>query len=248
MFALGSTQMIINSRALALGWRPADPAVLTALAPAGARLPLDRQMVLMQYVVDTTIQTSGLGAHSATLLGFDLEGGGAPGSVPPRLWTHAIVSTPQAQTFFAARGVASELGRTTIVVRGEVVTATTEVGDEPVLRVTARVGSPTIVEAGDRTYVRPGPDGLVEETHPWIATMTDTWSLAGLELLDPTHRVAVAPPEDPAEATWGFYAPNASFCFPPVGAAAEPAPAPLVAADDPTRAWGGVWGGNSPLG
>ncbi len=224
--------MVINSRLLSLGWRPADPVAPDAVAPPGLRLHADRHVVLTQYVVDTAIQTSGLGAHSVTLLGIDLDVAGDPTRVPPRLWVAAYASTQQAQEFFASRGIPTQIGRTAIEFRGESVVATTTVGESPIVRVAARVGAPTLVEAGDRAYVRQDGDGLVEEVHPWIATLADGWALTSLELLEPAGAFAALRPREPVEAVWGFYSPNASFCYPGAGR-------PVVATPPP--AWGGAF-------
>lgn len=228
-----TAQMIVSCRLLAVGWKPADPNVVGALAPHGVRVHADHRAVLSQYVVDTAIQTSGLGAHSATLIGIDLAGGDEPQQVPPRLWVGAVASTPEAQEFFAARGIPTELGRTTIEFRGETVVATTQVDDLTAVHCAARVGVPSIAEAGARTYLRIGRDGgLVEEAHPWIATLSDQWQLTDLDFTGATGVFARLAPPQPALAEWGFYSPNASFCFPAAGRAVSGA----RTADDP---WAG---------
>jgi hypothetical protein len=35
-----------------------------------------------------------------------------------------------------------------------------------------------------------------------------------MEFLDPEHPIYALRPADPLEVTWGFYSPNASFCYP----------------------------------
>lgn len=228
--------MVVGSRMLALGYVPADASAVTALAPVGVRLHHAQRAVLTQYVVDAAIQTSGLGAHSVTLIGIDLDGGTMDdAAVPPRMWVGAIASTPQAQDVLAARGIASQLGRTTLTFRGDAVVALTSIDDVPVIRAVATVGAPSIIETGDRIYVRETPRGVVEDTQPWIATITDSWQLTSLEFTG-TGGVfeRLRPPEQPA-AVWGFYAPNAAFCYPSTTGGLPPSQGPA----EPVDPWGG---------
>ncbi|MDN5940078.1 MAG: hypothetical protein L0H83_15650, partial [Salinisphaera sp.] len=122
------------------------------------------------------------------LIGIDLgaDDTDGPNAVPPRMWVGAVTSTRAAQEFFAARGVASEIGRTTLEFRGDAVVGLTSVDDVPLIRVVATVGAPTVVEAGDRIYVRATHRGVVEVAHPWIAMLTDGWTLTSLEFTGTT--------------------------------------------------------------
>ena len=55
---------------------------------------------------------------------------------------------------------------------------------------------------------------LVDGIYPWIATLVDPWEVTSLEFLDPDSSVYALRPRSPLEVTWGFYSPNASFCYP----------------------------------
>ena len=239
-------QMVVGSRLLSLGYVPADAGAVTALAPGGVRLHHEQRAVLTQYVVDTAIQTSGVGAHSATLIGIDLDGGTTDDdTVPPRMWVGAIVSTPQAQDMFAARGVPTQLGRTTITIRGDAVVALTAIDDVPVVRTVATVGAPTVIETGDLIYVRETPGGVAEDTHPWIATIANHWELTSLEFTATTGAFERLRPAEQPTASWGLYAPNAAFCYPATanGRLATPGDThrPAAAPIDP---WGGRFRGH----
>lgn len=238
-------QMIVGSRLLALGYVPADVGALSFLAPGGVRLHHEQRVVLTQYVVDTAVQTSGLGAHSATLIGIDLDGGTTDDdAVPPRMSVGAIVSTTRAQDMFAARGIPTQIGRTTITFRGDAVVALTSIDDVPVVRTVASVGAPTIIETGDRIYVRQTPRGVVEDTHPWIATIANAWQLTSLEFTGTTGAFERLRPPSAPIAAWGLYAPNAAFCYPATADGRTPSQAAAAASDqvavDP---WGGRFRG-----
>jgi len=216
---LSTPQMIVNARMLAFGWVPDEPSRVLALLPEGVRGLPDRRVFAMQYVVDSAVQTSGLGAHSATVVGVELDRLSPDGVTPVRLWTHAVASTATVQRFFADRGLEVDPGTTTVTLRHDTLVAATVLdgSTEPVLRATCRVGLPTRFESGLHGHVMPMGDAAVEGTHPWITTLADRWELRSVEFLDPSHPIAPLQPGRTPEATWGLYSPNASFCIPGTG-------------------------------
>lgn len=220
--SVSGPQLIVGARLMALGWVPADPGAVGALAPAGVRIVGEPRAFLIQYAVDSAVQTSGLGAHSATVIGIDLVGGPLDATqVPPRMWLAAVASTERACEYFRARGVDCALGRTTLEFRGDAVVALTAVDDVPRVRAVAAVGPPTVAEAGDRVYVRATSRGVVETAHPWIATVTDGWQLTSLEFTGTTGAFELLRPPDEPVAAFGLYSPNAAFSDP--GSAGPPA-------------------------
>ena len=51
--------------------------------------------------------------------------------------------------------------------------------------------------------------------YPYVAGLVDPWEVLSLEFLEPGHSVYALRPADPAAGDlWGFYSPNASFCYP----------------------------------
>lgn len=232
-------QMIVGSRVLSLGFVPGDPGAVAMLAPAGVRVHHERRAVLTHYVVDTSIQTSGLGAHSATLIGIDLDGGVEnDATVPPRMWVGAISSTTTAQNFFASRGIPTQLGTTTIEFRGDAVVGLCSLDDVPVVRTVAAIGAPTVIETGDRVYIRQTTSGIVEDPNPWIATIANAWELTSLEFTGTNGVFERLRPPDAPTAAWGLYSPNAAFCYPAVRDAVPPS-TPGVMPARQADPWGG---------
>jgi hypothetical protein len=211
---LVAPQMVINSRMLYFGWIPEDPYALRRLLPFGLR-PIDNAQVFMnQYVVDSAEQTSGFGAYSLTYAGLDLDRTAPDGATPSRWWTHYFNSSPDMREYVMARGVPATAGKTTIELSGGVVVATTYSGDTPVIRSTATIGTPAVTASGQLSYVTDTGGRLVDGIYPWIATLVDPWEVTSLEFLDPDSSVYALRPRSPLEVTWGFYSPNASFCYP----------------------------------
>ena len=211
---LVAPQMVINSRMLYFGWIPENPYALRRVLPPGLR-PIDNAQVFMnQYVVDSAEQTSGFGAYSLTYAGLDLDRTAPDGATPSRWWTHYFNSSPDMRGYVMARGVPATAGKTTIELSGGVIVATTYSGDTPVIRSTATIGTPAVTASGQLSYITDIGGRLVDGIYPWIATLVDPWEVTSLEFLDPDSSVYALRPRSPLEVTWGFYSPNASFCYP----------------------------------
>jgi hypothetical protein len=206
--------MVINSRMLYFGWVPEDPDALRRSLPFGLRPIENTQVFMNQYVVDSADQTSGFGAYSLTYAGLDLDRTAPDGATPSRWWTHYFNSSPGMREYVMARGVPATAGTTTIELSGGVVVATTYSGDTPVIRSTATVGTPAVTASGQLSYITDIDGRLVDGIYPWIATLVDPWQVTSLEFLDPDSSVYALRPRSPLEVTWGFYSPNASFCYP----------------------------------
>ncbi len=242
MHDLTAPQMIVNSRMLAFGWVPDEPARVLSLIPEGLRSLPDRRVFAMQYVVDSAVQTSGLGAHSATIIGVELDRMSPDRLSPLRLWTHAIASTATVREQLAGLGLVVDAGLTTIALRNDSVVASTMVdgATEPVLRATCKIGLPTRFEGGQQGHVVRVDGAVVEGVHPWIATLSERWELQSIEFLDPSHPIAPLQPGRTPRPTWGQYSPNTSFCLPGQGAG----PAATDAPARQTAALGGGWRGS----
>jgi hypothetical protein len=211
---LVAPQMVINSRMLYFGWIPEDPGALRGVLPNGLRPIENGQVFMNQYVVDSADQTSGFGAYSLTYLGLDLDRTAPDGATPSRWWTHYFNSSPGMRDYAGARGVPASPGRTTIeLAKGEIV-ATTYAGDTPIIRSTAKIGTPAVTASGQLSYITQIRGRLVDGIYPWIATLVDPWEVTSLEFMDPNSSVYALRPRSPLEVTWGFYSPNASFCYP----------------------------------
>lgn len=211
---LVAPQMVINSRMLYFGWIPENPDALRRVLPPGLR-PIDNAQVFVnQYVVDSAEQTSGFGAYSLTYAGLDLDRTAPDGATPSRWWTHYFNSSPDMREYVMARGVPATAGKTTIELSGGVIVATTYSGDTPVIRSTATIGTPAVTASGQLSYITDIGGRLVDGIYPWIATPVDPWEVTSLEFLDPDSSVYALRPRSPLEVTWGFYSPNASFCYP----------------------------------
>jgi len=211
---LVAPQMVINSRMLYFGWIPEDPDALARLLPSQLRPIENRQLFMNQYVVDADEQTSGFGAYSLTYCGLDLDRTAPDGQTPSRWWTHYFNSSEGMRDYVKQRGVPATPGRTTIQLTGDTVVATTYSEDTPVIRSTAKVGQPGITASGQLSYITDVGGRLVDGIYPWIATLVDPWEVTSLEFLEPSHSVYALRPASPLEVTWGFYSPNASFCYP----------------------------------
>ncbi len=211
---LVAPQMVINSRMLYFGWIPEDPDALARLLPPALRPIANRQLFMNQYVVDADEQTSGFGAYSLTYCGPDLDRTAPDGQTPSRWWTHYFNSSAPMRSYAAERGVPATPGRTTLELSGDTLVATTYSDDTPVIRSTAKVGLPGATASGQLSYITDTGGQLVDGIYPWIATLVDPWEVTSLEFLEPSHSVYALRPASPLQVTWGFYSPNASFCYP----------------------------------
>ncbi len=216
MSKLVAPQMVINSRMIYFGWIPADPAAVVALAPDGLSAMENGQVFMNQYVVDSEDQTNGFGAYSLTYIGPDLEGRPAPdGETPGRWWTHYFNSNADMRAYASERGVPASSGKTTIEISGDTLVATTESDGVPVIRTTAKVGSPgSIVARGQLHYITQVGSDMVSGIYPYIADLVDPFEVTKLEFLEPDHSVYALRPADPLQFVWGFYSPTASFAYP----------------------------------
>ncbi|MGI9538579.1 MAG: hypothetical protein ACR2N6_00345 [Miltoncostaeaceae bacterium] len=216
MSTLVAPQMVINSRMLYFGWIPADPDAVKAMAPDGLT-PMDNGQVFMnQYVVDGEDQTSGFGSYSLTYIGPDLDGAFAPdGETPGRWWTHYFNSSAAMRGYASERGVPASAGTTTLNIEGDTLVATTSADGVPVIRTTATVGPKSdIVARGQLKYITDISGELTSGLYPYVANLVDPWEVTALEFIDPSHSVYALRPADPLQVVWGFYSPNASFCYP----------------------------------
>jgi hypothetical protein len=216
MPVLEAPQLVTNSRMLYFTWVPADPDAVRALVPSSLQLAENNQCFMNQYVVDSTDQTSGFEAYSLTYCGADLAGQDTPdGAVPGRWWTHYFNSNADMRAYAAQRGVPAGVGETTLEITDGVLTATTSADGTPVIRTTVTVGDEiAVVGRGQLRYITDVDGTLTSGLYPFVAGLVQPWEVSNLEFLEPDHPVSALRPADPLQVTWGFYSPNASFCYP----------------------------------
>jgi hypothetical protein len=207
--------MVTNSRMLYFTWVPADPAAVRALVPSSLEVAANAQCFINQYVVDSADQTSGFEPYSLTYMGSDLSGHDTPdGAVPGRWWTHYLNSNAEMREYAAERGVPAESGETVLEIAEGILTATTSVNGAPLIRTTARVGDPAVVGKGQLRYLTEVDGVITSGLYPFVAGLVQPWEVLTFEFLQPEHPSYALRPADPLEVTWGFYSPNASFCYP----------------------------------
>ena len=216
MPVLEAPQLVTDSRMLYFTWIPADPDAVRALVPAELELADNAQCFINQYVVDSTEQTSGFEAYSLTYCGADLKGQDTPdGAIPGRWWTHYFNSNPDMRAYASQRGVPAGPGETTLVIEDGILTATTSADGTPVIRTTARVGDEIAVTGrGQLRYITDVDGRLISGLYPFNAGLVQPWEVLSFEFPEPGHPVSALRPADPLQVTWGFYSPNASFCYP----------------------------------
>lgn len=216
MPVLEAPQLVTNSRMLYFTWIPADPDAVRALVPSSLELADGAQCFINQYVVDASEQTSGFEAYSLTYAGADLKGHDTPdGAIAGRWWTHYFNSNPDMRAYAAQRGVPAGPGETTLVIEDGILTATTSADGTPVIRTTARVGDEiAVVGRGQLRYLTDVDGTLMSGLYPFNAGLVQPWEVLTFEFLEPSHPVSALRPADPLQVTWGFYSPNASFCYP----------------------------------
>lgn len=220
---LNAPQMVTNSRMLYFTWVPADPAAVRALVPSQLDLAENAQCFINQYVVDAADQTSGFEPYSLTYAGADLAGHDTPdGAIPGRWWTNYMNSNGEMREYAAERGVPAEAGETVLDLADGVLTATTSVNGSPLLRTTATVGEGiAMVGRGQLRYLTDLNGTMTTGLYPFVAGLANGWEVTSFEFLQPDHPINALRPADPLNVTWGFYSPNASFCYPggegPVG-------------------------------
>jgi len=212
---LEAPQMVTNSRMLYYTWVPADPDAVRALVPDALKLADNNQCFINQYVVDSADQTSGFDAYSLTYCGADLSGHDTPdGNVPGRWWTHYFNSNADMRDYASKRGVPAEEGETVLEIKDGVLTATTSSGGTPIIRTTVNVGEPAVVGRGQLRYITDVDGTLTSGLYPFVAPLVQPWEVTNVEFLESDHPVSALRPADPLEVTWGFYSPQASFCYP----------------------------------
>jgi acetoacetate decarboxylase len=216
MPVLEAPQLVTNSRMLYFTWIPADPDAVRALVPSQLEVADNKQCFMNQYVVDSTEQTSGFEAYSLTYCGADLKGQDTPdGAIPGRWWTNYFNSNADMREYASKRGVPASPGETTLEISDGVLTATTSADGTPVIRTTVTVGDEIAVTgAGQLRYITEIDGTLVSGLYPFNAGLVQPWEVTNLEFLEPDHPVSALRPADPLQVTWGFYSPNASFCYP----------------------------------
>ncbi len=213
---LHAPQMVTNSRMLYFTWVPADPTAVRALVPSQLDVAENAQCFINQYVVDSADQTSGFEPYSLTYAGADLSGQNTPDdAVPGRWWTHYFNSNEEMREYAVERGVPAGPGSTTLEIADGILTATTSADGVAVIRTTVRVGDDiAVVGSGQLRYITDVKGTLTSGLYPFVAPIVQEWEVLSMEFLDPTHPVYALRPADPLEVTWGFYSPNASFCYP----------------------------------
>jgi hypothetical protein len=174
----------------------------------------NNQRFINQYVVDTDEQTSGFAAYSLTYLGADLSGHDTPdGAVPGLWWTHYLNSNAEMREYVSERGVPASPGETALEISDGLLTASTSADGVPVIRTRVRVGDEIAGTArGQLRYLTGRHDH--ERALPFTLSAVQPWEVLGMEFLAPDHPVSALRPAEPLQVTWGFYSPDAAFCYP----------------------------------
>lgn len=194
-------------------WVPADPDAVRARVPGQLRLAENSQCFINQYVVDTDDQTSGFAPYSLTYAGADLAGLNTPdGAVPGRWWTDYLNSNAEMRS---SRGVPASAGETTLEITDGILTATTSADGAPVIRTTVRGGRRDLGGGARAASLHHRCAGSAHERAlPVRRGIVQPWEVLSFEFLEANHPVYALRPADPLQVTWGFYSPNASFCYP----------------------------------
>ncbi len=197
-------------------WVPEDIAAVRALVPAELSLAENAQCFINQYVVDSADDTSGFEPYSLTYAGLDVQGQDSPQGIPGRWWTHYINSNEDMTAYAAERGTPAQTGGQTVLeIANGVLTATTSQNGTPLIRTTATVGDDiAVVGRGQLSYLTKIDGQLTRGFYPFVASMVAGWQVTAMEFLDPTHSIYALRPASPLEVTWGFYSPDAAFCYP----------------------------------
>lgn len=216
MSDLYAPQMVIRSRMLYFTWVPEDTDAVRALVPAELELSDNAQCFINQYVVDSADDASGFEPYSLTYAGLDVKGQDSPQGIPGRWWKHYINSNADMTAYAAERGVPAVAGgETTLEISGGVLTATTTQDGTALIRTTASVSDDVAaIGKGQLSYLTKVNGQLIKGLYPFVASMADGWQVTNMEFLDPSHPIYALRPASPLEVTWGFYSPDAAFCYP----------------------------------
>lgn len=222
--ALHAPQLIANCQMLYLVWIPEDTDAVKSLVPERLTPREDRAVYMNQYVVPTAEQTSNaaeaddrFGAYGLTYLGVDLAGLDTEAGVPARWWTHYFNSSEPMARYAAQRGVPAGPGTTEITVSDDQVVAVTSIDGKPVIRTTATIDSSSLSRAtGQLRYITrdPATKEFISGRYPFVSNNAGGFQVTSLEFLDPSHDVYALRPADPLTVTFGFYAPDITFCYP----------------------------------
>jgi len=208
--------MVISSRMLYFTWVPEDKDAVRTLVPSELELADNAQCYINQYVVDDENFTSGFGSYSLTYAGLDVKGHDSPQGIPGRFWTHYVNSSADMAAYAAERGVPAKAGGETVLeISGGVLTATTRQDGTDLIRTTAKVSdNVAVIGRGQLSYLTKVDGQLINGLYPFVASMMDGWEVTNMEFLDPSHSIYALRPASPLEVTWGFYSPDAAFCYP----------------------------------
>ena len=216
MSGLYAPQMVIRSRMLYFTWVPEDTDAVRALVPAELELSDNAQCFINQYVVDSADDASGFEPYSLTYAGLDVKGQDSPQGIPGRWWTHYINSNADMTAYATERGVPAVAGgETTLEISGGVLTATTSQDGTALIRTTATVSDDiAAIGKGQLSYLTKVDGQLIKGLYPFVASLADGWQVTNMEFLDASHPIYALRPASPLEVTWGFYSPDAAFCYP----------------------------------
>jgi hypothetical protein len=206
-------QLILDAHMLRSWYRPADPEAAATLLPPGLR-PLDPpQVFLNQYVVGSEDQTSGLGPYELTYIGLTVAGHDVGGF--PAHWLYSYLNSSELmRAYTSARGFPVGAGRTRLVRDGDIVTATTLVGDEPLIRTVARVGDRSAVMRGQIGYIA-GPAGaLTLGRYPFVGEVADTVEIDEIDFADAATDLRMLRPAEPLQIDAALYCARISFAYP----------------------------------
>ncbi len=93
--------------------------------------------------------------------------------------------------------------------------ATSYADGKPVIRTEARGGTGIAeVARGHLRYITKVGDRFLSGRYAFIAELVEGFEVVACEFLDPRHHVYALKPKIPLALTFGFYSPNASFCYP----------------------------------
>lgn len=226
MSELQPPQVMRSKCAVYMVWRAADPEAVVASVPRELQ-PAERAVVFLnQYVVDRAEHTSsadhprGFGAYSLTYIGVDLQGfdtedQGEAGISPGRWWVHYINSSANMRAYMERQGAPVMAGRTLLDVDNDIVTATTLVDDQPIIRTRTRV-SPTCNRtlSGQFRIITRVEGGFMSGRYPAIAECADDSEVLSVEFVDPGHPVYALRPLEPLQIEFCYFSPDITFAYP----------------------------------